>query len=72
MKAGAIKIKETTSSNSNKSNLTVIIPSQESPSAVKSTPLKEKEVILLSNRTTLEICQLGRAAMKGMITSIYR
>lgn len=69
MKAGAIKIKEVTSFSEVNPNLSVVIPSQD-PNATK-TPKKPpppqtgKKIVQLSSKTKLEVCKLGRAAMKG-------
>lgn len=52
-----------------KPNVTVAIPSQDIYPNSKSIQIKGKKTVTLTNDTQLELCNLGRAAMKGISKS---
>ncbi|CAK9809984.1 Helicase POLQ-like [Anthophora quadrimaculata] len=69
LKAGVIKVKKKEEQilNTYKLNISVVFPSQNTPSSSTSTDMQEKKRIKLTNETELELCNLGRAAIKGCI-----
>lgn len=68
MKAGIIKVKQATNHSEVKTDVTVVIQSQDPSKRLQElSRLKpEKKVIKLARSTKLEVCKLGRAAMKGI------
>ncbi|XP_076646413.1 mutagen-sensitive 301 isoform X2 [Halictus rubicundus] len=70
LKSGVMKVKKNQSSCVGfKPNVSVIIPSQNEDCADKITETnsKKKKVVMLLSETELELCNLGRASMKGNI-----
>ncbi|XP_061931993.1 helicase POLQ-like isoform X1 [Apis cerana] len=68
LKSGIIKIKEKERNvNILKPNVSVMFPSQEISSSPTTIETKKKRIIKLTNNSKLELCSLGRAAMKGCI-----
>ncbi|XP_076295876.1 helicase POLQ-like [Lasioglossum baleicum] len=70
LKSGVIKVKKNqTSYRGLKPNVSVVIPSQDEDCADKITEInsKKKKVVMLLGETELELCDLGRASMKGNI-----
>lgn len=68
LKSGVIKIKEKERNvNISKPNISVIFPSQDISSCPTTIETKKKRIIKLTNNSKLELCSLGRAAMKGCI-----
>lgn len=68
LKSGVLKVKKNENSlDVFKPNLSVRIPSQDICSIDKDTVIKGKKRIALTSETQLELCNLGRAAMKGRI-----
>lgn len=66
LKSGVIKIKEKERNvNISKPNISVIFPSQDISSCPTTIETKKKRIIKLTNNSKLELCSLGRAAMKG-------
>lgn len=71
LKSGVIKVKKKERSvDVYKPNVTVVVPSQDKCPDAKSTEIKGKKKIVLTSETELELCDLGRAAMKG-ITNFF-
>lgn len=70
LKSGVIKVKKTEECfDTYKPNVTVAIPSQDIYPNSKSIQIKGKKTVTLTNDTQLELCNLGRAAMKGISKS---
>nr|XP_033323722.1 helicase POLQ-like [Megalopta genalis] len=68
LKSGVMKVKQERSYRGFKPNVSVAIPSQDEDSANKVTEInKKKTIVTLLGETELELCSLGRAAMKGNI-----
>ncbi|XP_068988082.1 helicase POLQ-like [Bombus flavifrons] len=68
LKASVMKIKEKeTNCDIFKPNVSVVFPSQTIPSNDTIIETKRKRILKLTNETELELCSLGRAAMKGCI-----
>lgn len=68
MKAGAIKVKQVTNYSEVNPNLTVVIPSQDNnPNKTPVRAQSGKKTVKLNSTTRLEVCKLGRAAMKGCV-----
>ncbi|XP_076249291.1 mutagen-sensitive 301 [Calliopsis andreniformis] len=66
LKSGVMKVKEKEKSlDTYKPNITVEIPTQDLYPDNESVEIKRKKVVTLRNDTELELCNLGRAAMKG-------
>lgn len=66
LKASVMKIKEKeTNFDIFKPNVSVVFPSQTIPSNDTIIETKRKRILKLTNETELELCSLGRAAMKG-------
>lgn len=71
LKSGVIKVKEKKKEESGKPDVTIYFPSQQSDEEpIKPSPKKGKKKVILTSSTELELCQLGRAAMKGIINII--
>lgn len=75
IKASVMKIKEKEKNfNKFKPNISVVFPSQDISSNDTIKEIKGKRILELTNETELELCNLGRAAMKGrnnFITNSY-
>ncbi|XP_050575371.1 helicase POLQ-like isoform X2 [Bombus affinis] len=68
LKASVMKIKEKeTNFDIFKPNVSIVFPSQTIPSNDTIVETKRKRILKLTNETELELCSLGRAAMKGCI-----
>lgn len=68
LKTSVMKIKEKeTNFDIFKPNVSVVFPSQTIPSNDTIIETKRKRILKLTNETELELCSLGRAAMKGCI-----
>ncbi|XP_034193308.2 mutagen-sensitive 301 [Osmia lignaria lignaria] len=68
LKSGVLKIKDPSRNiDEFKPNISVVIPSQITNSNDAVIENKEKKLIKIRNDTKLELCSLGRAAMKGCI-----
>ena len=68
LKSGVIKVKiKEKTVDVYKPNVTVAVPSQGKCPNAKSVEIKGKKTIVLTSETELELCDLGRAAMKGCI-----
>ncbi|XP_017875050.1 helicase POLQ-like [Ceratina calcarata] len=65
LKAGVIKISK--QDESFIEDVSVVFPTQHLPSRDTSTKTAKKRIVELRNNTKLELCSLGRAAMKGCI-----
>lgn len=66
IKAGVMKIKKKEKNvDKFKSNISVVFPSQDISSNDTIKEIKGKRILELTNETELELCSLGRAAMKG-------
>lgn len=73
LKSGIIKIKEKERNvNILKSNVSVMFPSQEISFSPTTIETKKKRIIKLTNNSKLELCSLGRAAMKGKYNFIIK
>lgn len=73
LKSGIIKIKEKERNvNILKPNVSVMFPSQEISSSPTTIETKKKRIIKLTNNSKLELCSLGRAAMKGKYNFIIK
>lgn len=73
LKSGVIKIKEKERNvNILKPNVSVMFPSQEISSSPTTIETKKKRIIKLTNNSKLELCSLGRAAMKGKYNFIIK
>lgn len=64
LKCGVIKVKSK-GSNIGNPNVTVVIPSQESPRVDKREIKKGVKTIAFTSETEFQLCDLGQAAMKG-------
>ncbi|XP_046747948.1 helicase POLQ-like isoform X2 [Diprion similis] len=67
MKSGVIKVKQVTNYSEINPNLTVVIQSQDNLKKAQETPQRRKKIVKLSRTTKLEVCKLGKAAMKGCV-----
>lgn len=73
LKSGIIKIKEKERNvNILKPNVSVMFPSQEISFSPTTIETKKKRIIKLTNNSKLELCSLGRAAMKGKYNFIIK
>lgn len=73
LKSGVMKIKDRSLNiNEFKPNISVVIPSQITNFDDTVIERKEKKLIKIRNGTELELCSLGRAAMKGIILLINK
>ncbi|XP_046624134.1 helicase POLQ-like isoform X2 [Neodiprion virginianus] len=67
IKTRVIKVKQVTNYSEINPNLTVLIQSQDNLKTAQETPRPRKKIVKLSRTTKLEVCKLGRAAMKGCV-----
>lgn len=68
LKTGVMRVKkEDLKFGAFKPNISVIFPSQDISSQNIRTETKGKRMVELTSGTTLELCNLGRAAMKGFL-----
>ncbi|KAG7204711.1 hypothetical protein KM043_005125 [Ampulex compressa] len=71
LKSGFLQVRKNQHFNTCKPNISVVIPSQTTTCDVIQEQKKEKKKIVLTYKTELELCNLGRAAMKGGIDLQY-
>ncbi|XP_046598807.1 helicase POLQ-like isoform X2 [Neodiprion lecontei] len=67
IKTRVIKVKQVTNHSEINPNLTVLIQSQDNLKTAQETPRPRKKIVKLNRTTKLEVCKLGRAAMKGCV-----